>query len=120
MLFRSSDIPEYRDLTARMHVANLDFILKRPDVMQRFLLAYSEVLDWMFSGDEPLEAFARFYDLPVGETRWTRDNLYSRQGLDLKRLGGFDVAMKEALELKFISRPFTQAEIDEVLKYYIR
>ena len=31
---RYNDIPEYRDLTARMHVANLNFIEKRPEVMK--------------------------------------------------------------------------------------
>ena len=114
------DIPEYRDMTARMHVANLDFILKRPDVMRRFLAAYAETLDWMFAGDEAIQTFAKFYDLPAGETRWTRDNLYSRASLDLKRLGGLDHAMAEALSLKFIARPFEKAETAELLKYFNR
>ena len=118
IIAKYNDIPEYRDMSARMHVANLDFITKRPAVMRRFLTAYAETLDWMFGGDEALEVFGKFYDLPVGETRYTRDKLYSRRALDLKRLGGLDHATAEALSLKFISKPFTQSELDELLKYF--
>lgn len=117
IIAKYNDIPDYRDMTARMHVANLDFPTKRADVMKRFLAAYSETLDWMFSGDEALEVFGKLYTLPVSETRITRDTLYSRHALDLRRLG-LEPAIAEAISLKFISRPFTEPERAELLKYF--
>src|SRR5690242_1082800 len=45
------DIVEYRDMSARFHLANMNFIGKS-DLMKRFLTAYSETLDWMYSGDD--------------------------------------------------------------------
>ncbi len=119
IIAKYNDIPEYRDMTARMHVANLEFLTKRPDVAKRFLAAYDETLDWMFGGDEPLEVFGKLYALPVSETRITRDQLYSRHALDLRRLG-LDYAIVEALSLKFIARPFTPDETGELLKYFIK
>ena len=45
------DIPEYRDMSARYHLAHLNFITGRPEVLKRFLAAYTETLDWMYSND---------------------------------------------------------------------
>ena len=120
VIARYNDIPEYRDMTARLHLSNLDNLTRRPQVIQRFLAAYNETLDWMYQGDEAAEVFGKFYELPVRETQISRDQFYTRQGLDLKRLGGLEQSTKDALELKFITRAFTKAELDELFKYYMK
>ena len=120
LLARYSDIPEYRDMTARMHVANLQFLENRPDVAKRFLAAYQETLDWMYKGDDALMAFSKLYNLPVNIIRKAREEFQPKDALDLKRLSGLDQAMDDALVLKFISKPMTKAEIDEMLKYYTK
>jgi NitT/TauT family transport system substrate-binding protein len=117
---RYNDIPEYRDMTARMHVANLDFLTKRPDVVKRFMAAYKETLDWMYQGDEAVETFAKFYKLPAREAKITRDQFYSRQSVELASLGGMDTAMADAIALKFIAKPLTKDEMAELLKYYAK
>ncbi|MDT2023391.1 ABC transporter substrate-binding protein [Methylocella sp. CPCC 101449] len=120
LLARYDDIPEYRNMTARMHVANLTFIEKRPDVLKRFLAAYDETLNWMYKGDEGLLTFCKIYNLPEKEIRIARDQFTPKEALDLKRRVGIDVAMEDALALKFISKPLTQAEQDELFKYYYK
>jgi NitT/TauT family transport system substrate-binding protein len=117
---RYSDIPEYRNMTARLDAANLQFITKRPDVLKRFLAAYGETLDWMYNGDDAVKAFAKFYELPLNEVTIARDQFYSRSSLDLKRLSGLDQAMQDALALKFITKPLTKAELDEMFQYFIK
>ncbi len=117
---RYSDIPEYRDMNARMQVANLNFITGRPQVLRRFLAGYAETLEWMAKGDEPVEVFAKFYGHPVDETRTTRDQFYPAESLVLNKIGGIDQAMADAQALKFISKPFTKAELDELFKYYVK
>jgi NitT/TauT family transport system substrate-binding protein len=120
LVARYNDIPQYRTMTARMHAANLEFITKRSDVLKRFLAAYGETLDWMYKGDDAVNVFAKFYDLPANEVRITRDKFYSRASLDLKKLSGLDQAMQDAIALKFLTKPLTKAELDEMLKYYIK
>lgn len=120
LLARYDDIPEYRNMTARMHAANLTFIERRPDVLKRFLAAYDETIDWMYKGDEALLIFCKLYDLPEKEIRVARDQFTPKEALNLKRIVGLDVAMEDALALKFISKPLTQAEQTELLKYYYK
>ncbi len=116
---RYTDIPEYRDMSARLHVGNLNFITGKPDVLKRFLAAYSDTLDWMYASDDSFKVFAQIYDDTPEHAKATRDGFYpDRKMLDLKRLGGLDQAMKDALDLKFIAKPLTPAELDDMFKYF--
>jgi len=111
------DIVEYRNMSARFHIANLNFITGKPDVLKRFLAAYSETLDWMYKGDEAVEVFSKLYNIKPTETRQTRDEFYTRQSLDIGRVGGLDQAMEDAVAYKFISKPLTKAQLDDLFKY---
>jgi ABC-type nitrate/sulfonate/bicarbonate transport system substrate-binding protein len=111
------DIVEYRDMSSRYHLANLNFITGRPDVLKRFLTAYSETLDWMYRGDEAVAIFSELYKIKPAETRQTRDEFYTRESLDIRRVGGLDQAMEDAVAYKFISKPLTKTELDDLFKY---
>ncbi len=121
IIAKYTDIPEYRDMTARMHVANLNFITGKPDVLKRFLDGYQETIDFMYDGDAAFKLFAEAYDAKPEQAKATRDGFYpDRKMLGLKRMGGIDQAMKDALALKFIAKPLTQAELDDMFKYYAK
>lgn len=110
------DIVEYRNMSARFHIANMNFISKT-DVLKRFVTAYSETLDWMYSSDDAIAVFSELYKIKPAETRQTRDEFYTRQSLDLKRVGGLDQAMEDAVAYKFIPQPLTQTQLDDLFKY---
>lgn len=114
------DIVEYRDMSARLHVGNLNFITAKPDVLKRFLAGYEEALDWMYRGDEAVRMFSELYKVKEAEVRQTRDEFYSRQSLDIKRLSGLDQAMEDAVAYKFIPKALTKAELDDLFKYRVR
>ena len=111
------DIPEYRDMSVRYHLANLNFITGRPDVLKRFVAAYTETLDWMYSSDEAIDVFSKLYKIKVEEMQQARKEFYTRESMDLRRIGGLDQAMKDAVAYKFISQPLTKEQIDDLFKY---
>ncbi len=118
---RYNDIPEYRDMTARMHVANLNFITGRPEVLKRFLAAYQDTLDWMYRGDDSFKVFSQAYDVKPSLAKETRDQFYPNESiLDMKHVSGMDQAVKDAIALKFIAKPLSKADLDEFFKYYDR
>jgi NitT/TauT family transport system substrate-binding protein len=114
------DIVEYRDMSARYHLANMNFITGRPDVLKRFMTAYSETLDWMYSGDQAAGVFSELYKIKLAETRQTRDEFYTRQSLDTKRVGGLEQAMEDAVAYKFIPQALTKAQLDDLFKYHVK
>jgi len=111
------DIVEYRDMSARLHVANMNFITGKPDVLKRFLTGYSETLDWMYKSDDAVRTFAEMYKVKETDTRQTREEFYTRDSLDIKRLSGLDQAMEDAVAYKFIPKVLTKAELDDLFKY---
>jgi NitT/TauT family transport system substrate-binding protein len=114
------DIVEYRDMSARLHVGNLNFITSKPDVLKRFLAGYEETLDWMYRGDDAVRIFSELYKVKEAEVRQTRDEFYTRQSLDIKRLSGLDQAMEDAVAYKFIPKTLTKTELDDLFKYRVK
>jgi NitT/TauT family transport system substrate-binding protein len=45
-----------------------------------------------------------------------RDRFYPKSMLQLDRVHGIPEMMKDAIALKFIAQPLTQAQLDELLK----
>jgi NitT/TauT family transport system substrate-binding protein len=112
------DIPEYRDMSVRFHLANMNFITGRPDVLKRFLAAYDETLDWMYGGGEaPIETFSKLYNVKADEMRQARKEYYTRQSMDIHRIGGLDQSMGDAVTYKFIAKPLTKEQLDDLFKY---
>jgi NitT/TauT family transport system substrate-binding protein len=111
------DIPEYGDLSVRFHLANLKFITGRPDVLKRFLAAYTETIDWMYKGDEPIETFSKLYGIKPAEIRQTRDEFYTRESMNIRRVGGLDQSVEDAVAYKFIAKPLAREQLDDLFKY---
>ena len=112
------DIPEYRDMSVRFHLANMNFITGRPDVLKRFLAAYDETLDWMYGGGDAAQ-YSR-------SSTTSRPTSPGAQGIlhapkhGHPAVGGLDQSMADAVAYKFIPEPLTKAQIDDLFKYRIK
>jgi NitT/TauT family transport system substrate-binding protein len=117
---RESDVPAFRNQTVRLMIANAAVVEQRRDVVNRFLQAYSETLDWMYSDAAALKAYAEWVNVPETLAKDVRDQFYPRENLRLDRLSGIDEAMTDAVSMKFLPAPLTKAQQDELFKYYAR
>ena len=120
ILARESEMPEFRDQTVRMTIANLNFINSRPDVLNRLRKAYQEVVDWMYEGDEAIEVFSKFAGIDPGLAREVRASYFPKKNLDMIRLSGLEHAMRDAIELKFLAQPLTKDQMEEFTRYYVK
>jgi NitT/TauT family transport system substrate-binding protein len=117
---RESDVPVFRNQTVRLMITSMATAEKRRDVIDRFLQAYRETLDWMYSDPAALKAYAAWVGIPENLAREVRDQFYPKENLRLERLSGLDEAMADAVSLKFLAAPLTKAQQDELFKYYAR
>ena len=105
-------------MSVRFPSANMNFITGRPDALKRFLAAYDETLDWMYGGgDAPIEVFSKLYNVKPDEMRQARKEYYTRQSMDIRRVGGLEQSMADAVAYKFIPQPLTKAQVDDLFKY---
>src|SRR5215471_17143872 len=120
LVVRESDVPSFRNQTVRLMIANTATAEKRRDGIERFLQAYRETLDWMYSDPAALKAYAEWVNISESLAREVRDQFYPKENLRLDRLSGLDEAMADAVSLKFLAAPLSKPQLDELFKYYAR
>jgi NitT/TauT family transport system substrate-binding protein len=120
IIVRESDVPAFRNQTVRLMIANTSTAEQRRDMIDRYLQAYRETLDWMYSDPAALKAYAEWVNIPENLAKEVRDQFFPKENLRLDRLSGLDAAMTDAVSLKFLPAPLTKQQQDELFKYYTR
>ena len=117
---RASDVPAFRNQTVRVMITNASAAEAKKDAIARYLRAYRETLDWMYSDPAALKAYSAWVSVPESLAREVRDKFYPKENLRLDRLSGLDEAMADAVTLKFLPAPLSKQQLDELFKYYAR
>ena len=114
---RGSDAPSLRNQTVRLMISSAPVLDAKKDAIKRFIDAYAETLDYMYSDPKALEAYAKWVDVPVDVAKRTRDEFYPKENLRIDRLSGIDDAMTDAVRLKFMAKKLTKDQLDELVQY---
>jgi NitT/TauT family transport system substrate-binding protein len=112
----ANDLPSVRNQTVRVTIANAIDLEKRREVYDRFIKAYREVIDWMYSDRQAIEAFARYASIPPATAQRVRDQFYPKTMLQLDRVEGMPELMRDAVTFKYIPAALAQAQLDELLQ----
>ena len=114
---RGSDVPSFRTQTVRFMITGAPTLAAKADAIARFVQAYQETLDWMYSDDAALKAYAEWVGIGPDLARKVRDGFYPKDSLRTNRLSGLDAAMKDAVDLKFLARPLTDDQLAQLIRY---
>src|SRR4029079_18736986 len=58
IIARGSDVAAIRDQTIRVNVANANALKERGDAFVRYIRALSRAIDWAYTGDAAIDAYA--------------------------------------------------------------
>jgi NitT/TauT family transport system substrate-binding protein len=120
IIARESDLEAFRNQTVRMNFANMTALTQKADQMKRFLAAYEETLDWMYSDPKALQTYADFAGITEAQAKTIRDEYFPKKNLLPRRIEGLDNAMADAIAMKFIPAPLSQEQRADFLKYYAK
>jgi len=109
---RGSDVPSVRDQTVRVQIVNAGALEQKKDAVARFVQAWRETLDWMYSDPAAIKAYAAWVNVPEPLAKRVRDEFYPKENMDPDRISGIDQAMADAVELKFLPAPLTKEQLD--------
>ncbi len=114
---KATDAAIVRGQTIRVIVANTDALAKRRDVIARFMQAYRESIDYMYS-DNPqvIKDYAEFVGVPESVAKRVRDDFFPKALIWPDEIKGIDTLMPEAVTLKFIPEPLTPAQLSELIQ----
>jgi NitT/TauT family transport system substrate-binding protein len=110
-----NDVVGFRNQTVRVNITNADTLARRRDTVERFVKAYRETVRWLYSGDDSLKIFAEWLGISLAKAKRTRDEFYPWQALDPDKMVGLDAIARDAVTLKYLSTPLTQAQLDELV-----
>jgi NitT/TauT family transport system substrate-binding protein len=117
LIARATDAAIVRGQTIRTIVANAQVLEKRKDVVERYMQAYRETIDYMY-GDNPqvLKDYAAFAGVSEAMAKRVRDEFFPRELIMPDEVKGLDSLMADAVELKFISTPLSKAQIADLVQ----
>jgi NitT/TauT family transport system substrate-binding protein len=117
---RGSDVQALSGQTVRVMITNVQTAETRKDALVRFLKAYDETLNWMYSSPEAVKAYAEWVKVPEKLATRVRDQFFPRDVLRLERREGIDQAITDAVAFKFLAAPLTKEQQDTFFAHYAR
>jgi len=114
---KANDAPLVRGQTIRLLIANTDTLAKRGQVLARFMDAYRETVDYMYS-DNPqvIKDYAEFVGVSETVAKRVRDEFFPKSLLDPDEIKGLDVIVPEAVTLKYTATPLSKEQLAELIQ----
>ena len=117
LVARATDAALVRGQTIRVLVANADALAKRKDVIERFMKAYRESIDYMYSSNpQVITDYAEFAKVPEPMAKRVRDEFFPKSLVNPDQIHGLDSLIPEAVNLKFIPAPLTKEQTAELIR----
>ena len=117
LVARATDAALVRGQTIRVLVANAEVLAKRKDVIERFMKAYRESIEYMYSSNpQVITDYAEFAKVPEPMAKRVRDDFFPKSLVNPDQIHGLDSLIPEAVNLKFIPAPLTKEQIAELIQ----
>jgi NitT/TauT family transport system substrate-binding protein len=113
---RGSDVPSMRNQTVRVEIVNARALKERHDVMVRFMRAYRETLDWMYSSPQAVKFYSEQMQMPESLVELQRDQFNPKSALNPDKLSDIDLVMQDAIAGKFLEKPLTQEQLSDFIQ----
>ena len=112
-----NDAAVFKGQTVRLLITNVQMLKERRPVLDRFMKAYRETIDWMYSNDPAaLKTYAEFVGISVETARRTRDQFFPPGAIDPDKIVGLDQIVQDAVVLKFTAAPLTREQLAELIQ----
>ncbi|MGC1571444.1 MAG: ABC transporter substrate-binding protein [Pseudolabrys sp.] len=113
---KGSDVPSLRGQTVRTLIVNADSLKTKRDAIMRFMDAYRESVDWMYSDPKAVEMYSKKLNQPVELLKESMDKFQPKETLQTDKFADLDGAIADAVKLKFLEQPLTKEQVTERLQ----
>jgi NitT/TauT family transport system substrate-binding protein len=117
MVARGRDTKIVGGQTIRTIIANANALKTRRDAIRRFLQAYRETIDYMYS-DNPqvITDYAEFAKITPALAKRVRDEFFPKSLMQMSEIKGLDALLVDAVELKYAPKPLTKEQVAELIQ----
>jgi NitT/TauT family transport system substrate-binding protein len=116
IIANGNDVPSMREQTVRVNVAHAAVLDSRKPVVQRFIAAYRETVQWMYQSPDAAKAYAEFAGVPERFVRRLREEFFPNQAIYSDKISGMDSLMADAVRFKFVAAPLSKEQIAQMVQ----
>jgi NitT/TauT family transport system substrate-binding protein len=116
ILARGSDVPSLRGQTVRTLIVNADSLKTKRDAIMRFMVAYREAVDWMYSDPKAVEMYSVKIKRPVALLKESMDKFQPKETMQTDEFKDLAGAVADAVKLKFLDKPLTKEQLAELIQ----
>ena len=112
-----NDAAVFKGQTVRVNIANVQTLQTRKAVVERYMKAYRETIDWMYSDDPAaLKTYADFVGIPVEMAKRVRDQFFPKAAVNPDKIVGLETVVKDAVDLKFTATQLTPEQLATLIQ----
>ncbi|CAN7569600.1 ABC transporter substrate-binding protein [Bosea sp. LjRoot9] len=111
-----NDTQAFKSQTVRLLITNTSVLQNKKPLIERFMQAYRETVDAMYSSDEAIKAYASFVGISERIARRTRDDFFPKAALDPDKVVGLETIVPDAVTLKYTAQPLTKEQLAELIQ----
>jgi NitT/TauT family transport system substrate-binding protein len=110
-----NDVTALRTRAVRVNLTGSVALQNKRDQIARFMQAYKETVDWMYSSPDALKVYGDYSGLPPNIVQRVL-KLIPKEALQTQQVMGIDDVMADAVKQKFLSAPLTPEQLKELIQ----
>jgi NitT/TauT family transport system substrate-binding protein len=110
-----NDVVALRTRAVRVNITGAATLTAKHDALIRFMQAYRETVDWMYSSPDALKVYGDYSGLAPGIVQRVL-KLVPKEALQTDEIKGLDAIMADAVTQKFLAAPLTPDQIHELVQ----
>ena len=116
MIATGNDAAAFNGQTVRLNIANANYLKSHQDVINRYMKAYRETVDFMYHDPKALQIYSDWLKITVAKAKRTRDDFFKWPAIDPDKIVGLDQIVKDAVDLKFTAKPLTKEQLADLIR----
>jgi NitT/TauT family transport system substrate-binding protein len=116
LIAKGSDLPGMDNQTIRVITTNANTLKNRAADIERFIKAYAETVEYLYSDPKALEIFAEIGRTTPAIAKRVRDEFVPKKFLLPGRSDGIEAGMKEAIDFKYIPAALSAEQLKELVQ----
>jgi len=111
-----NDATAFRAQTVRVLITNVATLAARKPAIERFMAAYRDTIDWMYSDAGVFRHYADFAGITEATGRRARDGYFPKASLDPDAIIGIDAINADAVAFKYMAAPLTKEQLADLIR----
>jgi len=111
-----NDATAFKTQTVRLLITNVQALQSKKALIDRYMKAYRETIDWMYADPSALKVYADFVGISEAIAKRTRDGFFPKESINPDRVVGLDTIINDAVTFKYTAAPLTKDQLSELIQ----